>query len=71
MGWIYDVEYGFYRSCVHCGGNGYCASKLDFFTAVGEGKAVLGSGWSKCTECMGNGVCPRCGGEGLILGEEE
>jgi hypothetical protein len=24
----------------------------------------------RCTECMGTGVCPRCGGEGLILGEE-
>jgi uncharacterized protein YbaR (Trm112 family) len=61
----------YYSSCGHCGGDGRWLVGYDnFFGSVKRGQIQLGRGVVRCTECMGTGVCPRCGGEGLILGEE-
>jgi len=69
-GWYVD-RYDYHYSCIYCGGDGkYRTNYSDFVDVVSSGKIKLGRGVVKCDNCRASGVCPRCGGEGLILGEE-
>jgi len=69
-GWYYYDDH--FYSCIYCGGDGkrHYRYFCDFAKMIGEGRIRRGRGKVKCYNCMGSGVCPRCGGEGLILGEE-
>jgi RecJ-like exonuclease len=58
------------HSCGRCGGDGGSRSEEYFFEYVTRGGIKLGRGKVWCSNCMGTGVCPRCGGEGLIFEHE-
>ncbi|MEM3942640.1 MAG: hypothetical protein QXJ59_01035 [Thermofilaceae archaeon] len=51
-----------YYGCEICGGSGL----TDYTSSINE-KIRRGSGKVECRECNGTGVCPECGGEGLLL----
>jgi DnaJ-class molecular chaperone len=58
-------------SCERCGGD-HKSSKYeeDFFINVTKGEIKLGRGRVWCSNCMGTGVCPHCGGGGLVFEHE-
>ncbi|MEM1632356.1 MAG: hypothetical protein QW394_09750 [Thermofilaceae archaeon] len=47
-----------HHGCTYCGGSGK-SENIE--------KIRRGSGKVECRECNGTGVCPECGGEGLLL----
>jgi len=68
-GWYYENRK--YYTCFYCSDDGkYKDDYSDFVSEVRVGFLKLGSGVVGCDNCRGSGVCPMCGGEGLILGEE-